>query len=812
MVGRFEIQRRLGAGSMGAVFLARDPALHRSIALKLIHPAVTEVVGNARMLREARAMARLSHPNVVPILDVGLAGGSVFIAMQYVAGGSMRRWLQQPRSIDAIVALFVQAGRGLAAAHAAGWIHRDFKPDNVLVDEDGRAYVADFGLARSHDEYAMGDSTPAAFGNSDPSGSASHTQGAQGTPGYMAPEQLLGGSVGPAADQFAFCVSLYEAVFGERPFGDGRTADVALKTIRGLRRSRPAGAEVPRWLERLIDRGLHRDAEQRWPSIAALVDALERGPRRRRVGILAAGAMLVAGIVAVTGGDDRSVAGCSDSPPALYETWNPERKRRVKAALSRTATTEFGRQQADTVAEHLDAFARLWGHERSAACEALGAGRSASASLELDRRLQCLDRRLARADQIIDVLEDADPSVAERAPAVVERLSDFSTCTQPLEGATPRLHDPEQQARVARLRQRLERVEALEELGRYQSALSEARPVLTEARRIGDPLLIANARLEIGRNLDSLGQFSAAELSLLLAWHDAISAGDDRLAVSIASQLVYVEGARLGRPKEARTWERHARSRLQRLEDTALAEADLDNHVATVHFLEGDVTRALERWQRAAAAFRRGGARTRWQLASTLNNLSIAQLQDGKLDEARETLLRSIEIKRELFGDSHPGVATSLGNLGEVEARRDDWPRALEYFEEALDRATRAWGADHSEVARFHANVARALTELDRPADALVHYERLLQRWSADYGVESSRAAYAHLQLGDTLGRLGRYDEGEAELREAIRIYTAAEGANHSDVAEANARLDHLLQRRRGAAEASTLSTDALAG
>ncbi|HTM20411.1 MAG TPA: serine/threonine-protein kinase, partial [Kofleriaceae bacterium] len=252
-VGRFTIRGLLGIGGMGAVYRARDPQLGRDVALKLLRPdraAAGET--HDRLLREAQAAARLSHPHVVAIYEAGSHGDQIYLAMELVDGRTLRAWQAEPgRNWRAIVAAYAGAGRGLAAAHRAGLVHRDFKPDNVLVGADGRARITDFGLAAA-DEQAVPDTSGTAAIES-PLLSA---DGALiGTPAYMAPEQLAHRAAGPAADQFGFCVSLYEALFGVRPFAGDDVAQLRRRIGDGPAPP-PAGSPVPARVRALLQRGL----------------------------------------------------------------------------------------------------------------------------------------------------------------------------------------------------------------------------------------------------------------------------------------------------------------------------------------------------------------------------------------------------------------------------------------------------------------------------------------------------------------------------------------------------------------------------
>jgi formylglycine-generating enzyme required for sulfatase activity len=320
-VGRYLVLERLGAGAMGVVYAAYDPELDRKIALKLLRPQRTEgdqTRRQARMVREAKAVAKVSHPNVVGIFDVGVHEGHVFMAMEHLAGGTLREWTaaKKPSWRD-VIKMFIEVGRGLAAAHAEGLIHRDFKPDNVLLDKNGVPKVVDFGLVRmaaaSADLSESGvtgrDETTAApelapAGEDLRGGPAALTRtGAlTGTPAYMAPEQFRSHPVDARTDQFAFCVALYEALYGERPFAGSNIVQLADAIVNGRVRALPRSSEVPTWVRRVLLHGLATSPDSRWPSMQELVAALGNDPivrRKRRIAVLGTGALVVIALVAI---------------------------------------------------------------------------------------------------------------------------------------------------------------------------------------------------------------------------------------------------------------------------------------------------------------------------------------------------------------------------------------------------------------------------------------------------------------------------------------------------------------------------------
>jgi Tol biopolymer transport system component len=293
LIDRYEIERRLGAGAMGVVYAARDIHLRRAVAVKVVGPRIDTESGQGRLVREAQAMAKLRHPNLAAVHDIGVSKDRLFVVMELVDGGTVADWLKaEPRSWRAIVAVYLQAARGLAAAHAAGFVHRDFKPENVLYGKDGVARVSDFGVAR-----ILGDAerTDPAEGIAEQV-TVTRTVGVVGTPGYIAPEILRREPIDERADQFSFCVAVYASLYGERPFEPLEGPSRIFETLGRLRP--PRTGMVPRWLQRIITRGLTADPRDRWPTIGALTAAIEQRMGRWRralvLGALAVTAMMVA--------------------------------------------------------------------------------------------------------------------------------------------------------------------------------------------------------------------------------------------------------------------------------------------------------------------------------------------------------------------------------------------------------------------------------------------------------------------------------------------------------------------------------------
>ena len=384
-LGRYRLERELGAGGMGVVHAAFDPDLERRVALKVLRKSDGGDEARQRLLREARALARLTHTNVVTVHEVGSANGRDFVAMELIEGETLADWMRSaPRDPDEILAAFIAAGRGLAAAHAAGLVHRDFKPHNVLRRKDGRIVVTDFGLARGVEIAAELEATLKLRGGkveNTPSSLSGLTETGSvlGTPAYMAPEQWSGGPIGPPADQFAFCVALWEALAGERPFRGDTLDKLKNEVHRG-----PAELDVsklPRHVRAPLVRGLDPDPTKRWPSIDALLAAIAR-PERKRRGIalaIAASAVVVgaAGYAIATSDDDEAkVAQCEPAALDPAVVWSPA----VRAAV------------APDIAQVFDKHVEAWRVARGQACTAPSALRA--------RRLPCLDGVLVRLDAV----------------------------------------------------------------------------------------------------------------------------------------------------------------------------------------------------------------------------------------------------------------------------------------------------------------------------------------------------------------------------------------------------------------------------
>ncbi len=528
-IGRYEVVRLVGSGGMGRVYLARDPGLERNVALKLLRADVPVRVRHM-LRREAKLMARVSHPNVVPVFDIGTWAGGDFLAMEFVEGVTLRQWLREraPTPREA-VRLFREAGAGLAAVHEAGLVHRDFKPQNVLVGNDGRPRVTDFGLARLA-----------------PPGSASAappTVGASGgTPGYMAPEQWVGEPADAKGDQFSFCVALYEALYGQRPFGASTEVGPGAAATLGWSLQFPASPRVRGAVRRALAKGLALAPEGRHPSMTALLGALEEGPARRRWVLSGAAAVAAVGLAA--GLALTRSRSCDPASFAFDDVWSGARRDAVQAAFLRTGLP-YAEDSWRGLERALDRYVSAWVASRAALCLAERQGGEGPRA-ELARRASCLDRRRLEFDVLTDELVRADAQVLGRSLSVLGALGPVEACAGAGEGL-----DEASEGRPAfePIYRDLAFARASTQMGRYEASGAAAARARERARGIGRPALEAEALLAQGEADALLGRRAEAEEAMREAYVLAEGArragqGDGGSGPDLAFEL---HGAALGR-------------------------------------------------------------------------------------------------------------------------------------------------------------------------------------------------------------------------------------------------------------------------
>ena len=572
-LGRYEVVRKIGAGGMGVVYLAHDPELDRSVALKVLrsrfegqHTEITE----ERLREEARAMARLRHPNVVHVYDVGRDEGRLFLAMEYVEGSSLARWAREERPWRETLSIFVAAGQGLSAAHEAGLVHRDFKPDNVLIGKDGVAKVTDFGIA-----LAMETWTTEGDNDDDASGA--------GTLPYMSPEQILSEAIDARSDQFSFCVALYELLLGMHPFGRSSREEMVAAIIEGRRRPPPRGHEIPGWVVDALVRGLATDPAERWPSMKALLDVLRHDPVARRRRRLAGGAALLgASVLAFAVGRNATPQPedpCITGSRRAEQVWNDERRRAVSERFA-AAAGRYGDASFAAIEAPLDA----WGKQWSGGYLELCAAHHEHSQERYDQRMSCLANQSHHVDALVELMVEADAALVDDALRLSRRLPEASECVdQKLSTVPP---PPEFREEVAELRK---------ELAGFRARLSANRSAglmvrLAEISKRADAMDYAPLRAEVAR-LESIdagirGADEVAIERLQTAFGLALASGHDYVALDVANRLIIKTAVTPITPQAEAArehWNDIAKSLSARLDHPLKHE--LDRHTSHIHAL-----------------------------------------------------------------------------------------------------------------------------------------------------------------------------------------------------------------------------------
>ena len=689
-LGRYVLLDLIGEGGMGRVVRAYDPQLDRRCALKLVRPDLATTDAAARLVREAQAMARVQHPNIVAVFDAGEVDGKVFVAMELVEGPTLADWLAEPRPWREVVQHFIEAGRGLQAAHQAGLVHRDFKPANVLL-KDGTAKVTDFGLARPAEAPQSG----TAIVITDLRTTVTQPGLVMGTPAYMAPEQREG-VTDARSDQYAFGVSLFEALHGHRP--------------QDATPQRP----VPRWLDVVNRRLLEKDPARRFASMAEVVAALERGVavRQTRLVLAIAGVLLVTTFGGVAMARAQRHAQCDGVTAELEQSWSATTQKALEERFSKAPWALAIYRRAN---EPLGAWAARWSGARRASCEASRiSGRTSDQIYTLESL--CLDRRLNQFAAVVEALQRLpveDAAQTERVvPALVDELPGLEACAD--QEALLRKTGAEseaQQREALPWRKRMAEAVTTSAAGKDARALELSRQVSQQVEALKNPVLRAEALSVEGQLEIRAGTASAAREKLLEAWTLATAAGEDEIALRAwldAMPLVIIDDDTLELAR------RVAVAQMQRVGPTPLHEAGIAYRVGRVYFLRGDYRHAVDEFRKA------------WQL---------------RLEE---------------LGPDHQDTLRALGNVSASLTRVGKVDEALEMQRQIYETVARTSGPDSVLAMEARSDYGAQLSAAHHDAEARPVLEQVLERIDREQSSNTTtlystidNLAFATMRLGD---------------------------------------------------------------
>ncbi len=743
-LGRYILIGRVGAGGMGSVWAAYDTVLDRKIALKFLSrtgPALTEL---AQIQAEASAMAKFSHPNVVTVHDVGVFAGKAYLAMEFVDGATLSAWrMRQPRSIKEICRVMAGAARGLAALHAQGIVHRDVKPQNILVSGT-RVLVTDFGLS-------------VRIQGSDGAGRIA------GTPAYMAPEQMRGEAVDARADVFGFCATLFEMIHGLPPFTDITPEAVKARVEAGRGPSVPPGSKAPAWLHRLALRGLAADRASRPANLDAFADELLADPMatRRRAAIAAVAVAAAAGAFwgggYLKGNPERR---CAAGAEVMSATWNDARRAQLR-----------GQYQAANLGSvwpllerRLQDYADRWRAKHAETCTATYGERRQSEAV-LDLRMDCLYAQRTTIDALFQTLAKATTAQLNKAAAA--RLPVADECDAAgRAGTKPLPADPGVRAEIARIEAALGQVDAHRFMSEFDQAARYSQPALEAARKLGYEPLLARA-LNAAGSIETwrggaggpTGDHAAELLGEAVA--QAEVGRDDLRRMYAMTDLIMNNSFRDHYP-EAELWASLASAILTKIgHPLPFYRSLLDNAIGWLKFSKGQREAARAAFDRALQTRREFLPRNHPLVISSLNGSCIVR---PTLDEQNACFREALTLAESAYPPTSADVASIANNLAIGLMKR---PKTLDQACPMVRRAIAikevSLEPGHSSLLDDINNLGMCVRFQGKLTEALALFEKGLSR------AKPGTAPHARLQAGYgvTLTKLGRFDEGLREIRQA---------------------------------------------
>ena len=807
-VDRFLIVGLIGRGGMGVVYKAYDPKLNRGVALKLIRAdhAQSDHSKN-RLLREAQALARLSHPNVLHVYDVGTFGDQVFMAMALVEGQTLKNWLKtKKRSVDEKLRVLIAAGNGLSAAHKAGLVHRDFKPSNVIVGDDEHVRVLDFGLARAvsfaDDEEDHDRKTKEGFScreviESSP-GSVSnllltpltHAGHILGTPLYMAPEQHLGVNADERSDLFSFSVVLYEALYERRPFHAKTLEDLQQAILQQQVRPPPTDTEVPDWLWQIVRKGLQVDLQSRHQSMELLLEELrndplkarrERSYGRRRISflVLVITLAIILPIGVWSGLRYRTVQLCKAAKSELSGVWDKEMKTTVQISILNTKKT-FSKETWDRLEKILDQYIADWNQMRSDVCEARWLHASESEEL-FDLRIACLRKNLREFEALVNVLTTANAGVVEKAIQASSSLPKIEVCADN-EALTARIEPPRDiatQKMVEVTRAQLTRADALSRTGQYQQGLRFAQSGIQRANQSRYIPLQAEALMCFAKIEENLGHYEHSAKNYHKALWLAVQVGHDRVAAQTANHLLRLVGYRLDQQKKIEQLADRSASFIKRIGSPEDLLSDWHGNMGMALFNRSDWTGALIHFMKAMEVQKNLYGPVHLKIAASLTRLGAVKRNLGDLESAIEFHRKALNMRQRILGKMHSMVAACHTNIGNVYRDMKNYELAIEHQRQSIAILEETVGPKHPILSAGIHNMAMAYMSLGKPQQAVEFYSRAVQIRKESLGEKHQDFAMSLIGLGTALAEMGDYTQASIHVHKGHEIISERFGAEH---------------------------------
>lgn len=762
-IGRYQLAQPLGAGAMGVVYQAFDPVVDRQVALKLLD--VHTFTDADVVLREAQAMGRVNHPAVVSVYDAGVTDDYVFVAMELVQGQTLR---QQPTrgalTARQWYAMFAHIAEGLAAAHDAGVVHRDFKPENVLVDRQGMAKVTDFGLARVSVPVANLTFAPDAVARTH----------AAGTPAYMAPEQLAGGSADARSDQYSFAITLFEVLNGRRPF--------VATNITALRAAMQA--PIVEWgnsggaARTLLTRMLAPQPEARFSTMHDVASALRRLAAPRRWPWLAATVVSVtalATVVLVLAWPERNVANpCAAADAEVITAWTPAQASALQQAYDRVSLP-YAALARDNAQRRLDGYAATLRAGYTAACRATHVQHTQSPAL-LDRRTQCLDRGTAALQATGQLLTNADANVVTHTVEALDQLVDVRNCADiaTLADEVPVPSEPNTRRDVAVIRRQLAEADNTLVTATFETGIALATAAAAKAATLGYRPLEAEALWVLGNLQYAASASTSAQATFERAALAAVAGRSRWLEARIRARLAVLCAINWDQPAQSQQQIELGLALVETLQGSDAIKAKFMSAQAALLSLRGDRKGALQLLQSAVAKLPDLDERDRAELDQDLGDAFIA---NDRMADALPVLQRSADEARRRFGPDHPDFANCLRSLA-IAYQASDPAKSVDVMIQAHMIYTKVLPPLHPQLATVKSNLGALLVEFNRTAEALPYLV-------AARDLETQIMAADHPAHIETLANLGRAYFALGRFADALAV-TATLAPVLSKVVEAD--------------------------